>query len=753
MFMQAKMRIVSLSLILLILLLPLTPLQEQSPVYVNENKRVKLSPALLKELKIVNDSDELEFIVQFNSPTSILEKLDSLGIEVIYRYQALPAIFAKGSKESIMKLSQQRDVRWIEPNLRMMMDMEKSTSVINASKVWSREIIDVSKAFPYIDGEGVTVVVVDTGIDAGHPDLDYGEKTLVNVYLSRENGYAWIEDENTDLYYGHGTHVAGTVAGSGDASAGSRRGVAPGANIIGVTIYDPTVADYLIALEWVYEHSRPNANPYNIRVATNSWHSSVGEYDPESALAQIIEKLTFENNVVTTWSAGNDGRDDPEGDEITTSQQGNTPVAICVAAYERDGSAVTDFSSRGKVGLNQTYPDIGAPGRHIWSTSARRTLISGGTYIGGNRNPYYLAISGTSMSTPHVAGLVALLFQACPSLKVSERHEDYNGNDTSWWSNPRTRIHEAEWIIEASATYLEPTKEHGVIAEVNNPGMDGRPQDYVQGYGIVNAEKAVAIALTLEKLRKSYPDKNITVADALEFYERVMTENLTIKDTNLLYTQWHGEFSQFDDLLGNTLSDVNQTKYVFVPEGTKRAIIDLSYEAIDASELKSGDITFTIDFDGDGESDYTGDISPNLMGVKHEEIDVSSKIAGERWTFDIIGEGFKVINPVKERNYVEVRIEYTLSVQLILDTSSEIQVYYDDYDSIVAPLRFGIPTPEYTSGSVAMTVNYYDLNNVYFPEEEKVALERKEEFPWWLLVIGVLVVLGIAYLVLRLKQS
>ncbi len=691
---------------------------ERSTVTVPESK---LSRNLESRLTENSPNEYREVIVQFQEPlqTRDIDFVNALDLRIIHRYHALPALHINGTVAAIRALEKYPQVKYLEYNARMEMDMEKSTSVINASKTWARDITGFNKEYPDIDGKGVTVVVVDTGIDAGHPDMDYGEKTIKNFYLSNEDGGQWIEQENTDLYYGHGTHVAGTVAGNGDASAGARRGVAPAANLIGVTIYDPTVADYIKGLEWVYDNSRPDRNPYNIRVATNSWHTIETEYDPEGALEQMIMKITYENNVVTTWSAGNEGRTSPEGDEITTSKEGNTPVAIMVAAYERDGSAVTDFSSRGKRGWNHTYPDIGAPGRSIWSCSARRTVISGGTYFGGNTNPYYLAISGTSMSTPHLAGLVALLFQVCPSLKVSHRHEDYSGDDSSWWTNPDTRIHEAEWILEASADYLDPTPEHGVPVPDNSTGMYGLPIDYAQGYGIVDVEKAIGIALTLERLRTMYPGMNITVDDALASYKAMITESIVTEDTNVLTAFWNGEYSRYNDQFGKPMSTVNQTKLVYVPEGVNKAIIDLTYTPVSFDEMKFGDITYTIDYGDDGTTDVTGSLAPLGAGLKHAELDVSADNTNKLWAFGVIGEGFKITRTPRDRNYVELRIEYSIDLQLVFDTvatGEPINVTLSRYDAMFALLEFGPPTSDYAGGAISKNTICYDISKVEYHE-------------------------------------
>ncbi|UCG69058.1 MAG: S8 family serine peptidase [Thermoplasmata archaeon] len=712
-------------------------------------------PMVLRKMNNMSPSDQLEIIVQFHN--EITEKditvLNTLQIDILYEYHVIPAVFAKCSVDTVKTLSRYSRVRRIDLNSDIEFDMELSLSVINATRAWNREINGSSK-FSNVDGSGVTVVVVDTGIDAGHPDMDYGEKTIMNLFLSSEDGYSWVEMENTDFDYGHGTHVAGTVAGNGDASAGARRGVAPGANLIGLTLVDPTVADYLISLEWVYDNSRPNANPYNIRVATNSWHvedQEHGLYDPDNPLTQVIEKLAFENNVVSTWSAGNHGRDDPEGELGLTSPQGNTPVAIMVAAYERDGLAMTDFSSRGRIGENHTYPDIGGPGRSIWSAHARRTAISAGSKVGGNPNPYYLAISGTSMSTPHVAGLVALLFQAAPSLKISERHDDYSGEDDTWWENPNTRIHEIEWIIEATATYLEPSEETGIAVQDNITGMDGRTMDYCQGYGIVDAEKAVGVALTLQRLRKVYPEKDITVSDALRSYEDMMIEDNVSQATNILSVQWEGEYSRYNDQYGRSLTTVNQTKNVFVPQGVGKVIIDLAYDPIDASELSSGDLSYTIDYDNDGNVDYSGGMDLVLSGNRHEELDVDASNTNALWSFGIVGQGFKIQNPRNDNSYVELRIEYSMSVQLVLSGMGEEGQFVDfnDDNSMIAPLRFGSPAFDYASEEVSLTVTYYDLEAVEYKEFVTDSEKKEEGIPWFLVLIFILILCVIGYILRR----
>jgi serine protease AprX len=719
---------------------------------ISNESMAKLSPDLNKPM--ANENTEIGLIVQFKDGPTNADKafIESLGFSILRTFHVVPAYSMIGPKSAIETLEAHKRVKYIEHNDPVVIDMEMGTWVINATEVWAKLIRTEAGDFDPIDGTGVTVCVVDTGIDAGHPDLDYKTKTIMNVFDA--GGGVWLESENTDTNYGHGTHVAGTVAGNGDASAGSRRGVAPGANLIGITVSipeevsTPTEDGYIQGLEWVYDNSRPGSNPHNIKCVTNSWHSTVGEYDPSSALTQVIDKLTFDNNVISTWSAGNDGRDDPNGEVITTSGQGNTPCGIVVAAYERDGSAVTDFSSRGQVGLNHTYPDVGAPGRSIWSTSARRTVISGGTYIGGNTNPYYLAISGTSMSTPHVAGLVALLWQAAPDLTISDLHEDYSGPDPEgWYSNPYTRIHEVEWILEASATLLPRDEEHGNLAgDTNSTGWDGKPIDYVQGYGIVNAKRAVGIALTLQNLRGKYYDRKVTVRDAIAAYDRHGVDRADITTVSEGQISWSGEFSRYNDQTGNPLSLVNQTKFLVVPEGTVQAQITMTYSQLDLEDFSAGDLAFTIDYNDDGSIDYQSPLSVTSSGMDTATIDVTEP---GRWTFGIIGQGIRIPRPLQDTNYVELRMEYDIGVTFVFGGNGSAEyVPGNAYYAPVFPGRLSNNEDAY-----ALEVSEYNLQGVTLeePPHEKPAPE--EELPVCIIGVVILLILaGVGYYIWNKKK-
>ncbi|MGA1849048.1 MAG: S8 family serine peptidase, partial [Thermoplasmatota archaeon] len=332
-----------------------------------------LDPSVSEAFETIGENAVIEVVIQFYPPLSAsdIQAAEDAGFDVFYRMTALPAVFARGDRNAVEEIARYPGTYWVEYNMEMEFLMEKTTTVINATEVWNSPIVDaVGKEYPAIDGQGITVVVLDSGIDAGHPDLDYGEKVIKN-YKS-DSDFVWREVENGDTSSGHGTHCAGTVAGNGDASAGARAGVAPGAKMIGLSTGEAvSIINAGGAMEWVYEHSKPG-HTYEwddpIRVVSNSWGPGPGDYNPEDSISKISQKLTFENNVLVIFAASNSGGD---GSNIQTNPYGNVPSNVAVAAFARDGSGVASFSSRGELGIYTTYPDVGAPGVTIWSTAAR----------------------------------------------------------------------------------------------------------------------------------------------------------------------------------------------------------------------------------------------------------------------------------------------------------------------------------------------------------------------------------------------
>ncbi len=249
-----------------------------------------------------------------------------------------------------------------------------------------------------LEGRGVRVGVIDTGITQRHPDLT--DRIVAFRDFINPNNKLAMDD------HGHGTHVAGTIAGG--SSSGRSIGVAPGADLIVAKGFNSRGnsedSELLKALQWMVD---PDDNPETddgAHIISNSWNMGVrvGTLEPESEpFCQIIIRLK-EFGVLPVFAAGNDG---PRENSITPP--GACPESLTVGATNSsDGMA--DFSSRGPVRWkNQTVekPDVTAPGVGVYSADL------------GAR---YRTRSGTSMATPHVAGALAVMKQLYPELGPDE---------------------------------------------------------------------------------------------------------------------------------------------------------------------------------------------------------------------------------------------------------------------------------------------------------------------------------------------
>lgn len=241
-------------------------------------------------------------------------------------------------------------------------------------------------------GDGVRVAVLDTGIDAQHPDL-------AGQIVAEQN---FSESEDTVDRFGHGTHVAALVAGTGAAADGARQGVAPGADlVVGKVLNDfgfGWESDIIAGMEW----AAPQADVVNM---------SLGALfpSPDDPLSAAVDTLTEQYGTLFVTAAGNDG---PVSQ--TVGSPGLADRALTVGAVASDDT-LADFSSRGPVaGSYELKPEVVAPGVDIVAARAA------GTAMGDVVDDSYTTASGTSMATPHVAGAAALLAQQHPDWTADE---------------------------------------------------------------------------------------------------------------------------------------------------------------------------------------------------------------------------------------------------------------------------------------------------------------------------------------------
>ncbi len=278
-----------------------------------------------------------------------------------------------------------------------------------------------------VTGRGITIAVLDSGVDATHPDLPMGSKLVQNVKIAGDLDLAggvnlFLEGvANSDTSSGHGTHVAGTVAGSGAASSDDSRrayyhdGIAPDAQMVGIGAGDGISIFYALA---GFDYAIANQQRYSIDVITNSWGGGDGNnFDPNHPINQASYQA-YRQGIVVSFAASNSG---PDND--TLNQYAIAPWVINVAAGTSD-KQLANFSSRGVAGDDIKAPDITAPGSRIISTRAANTALPVLGPVVDEENPeyhlYYAGMSGTSMATPFIAGVAGLLLEVNPDLSPDQ---------------------------------------------------------------------------------------------------------------------------------------------------------------------------------------------------------------------------------------------------------------------------------------------------------------------------------------------
>jgi subtilisin family serine protease len=399
---------------------------------------------------------DLEVIITFKEKpnTSTLNTLKGLGINVGIQFNQLPMVAALVTApqiEALLNSSLKDKIRSVFLNEELKYYLKESREYIGVNRAENDSDFKTWLGNTKVSGKGVTVAVIDSGIDGTHPDVQKNTIKNVKIVAGRLNTGlgeglvppVYVEAANTDSSSGHGTHVAGTVAGTGEMSAGEHKGVAPEANLIGLSTGEAiSILWGLQAFDWAlsYQHQ------YGIRVITNSWGSSFSwsSMDPNSPI-NVASKLSHDRGMVVLFASGNDGGYN------TLNPYSYWPWVIGVAAGTKDGK-LASFSSRGlnedldsSIATNRPaapgwayldenkmsifdllHPTITAPGVDIIAARSKTVGITAlaaeqdATTLPPTYAPWYTYMSGTSMATPHMAGVAALLLQANPSLSPDE---------------------------------------------------------------------------------------------------------------------------------------------------------------------------------------------------------------------------------------------------------------------------------------------------------------------------------------------
>jgi serine protease AprX len=296
--------------------------------------------------------------------------------------------------------------------------MERTAAAVGATAV--------RQEFGYA-GAGIGIAIIDSGIASWHDDLTESGAAgsqRVDRFVDFVNGRATPYDD-----YGHGTHVAGIVAGNGFDSDGARAGIAPESRLVVLKVLDSTgfgrISNVIAALDYVVSHK----DEFNTRIVNLSIGAGVFE-SFNSDLLTLAARRAVDEGLIVVASAGNAGRN-AQGRAAYggVTAPGNAPWVLTVGASSTEGTAdrgddtMASFSSRGPTAVDRrAKPDLVAPGVGIESLSSPQSELfsSRSLYLlnGTVSTPYppYLSLSGTSQAAPVVTGTVALMLQAAPTL-------------------------------------------------------------------------------------------------------------------------------------------------------------------------------------------------------------------------------------------------------------------------------------------------------------------------------------------------
>jgi serine protease AprX len=374
--------------------------------------------------RAADDSNIDAVIVYHHAPNDgDIADLQNLGVLGGTRYRFLPMIAITTTKSNIAAISHLPSVRSIYMNRTFQWNLDSTARALTTVDRVSRnnDLTNANRGLP-VSGRGVTVAVLDTGVDGTHADL--AGRVVQNLKLADTQSlgvgftYPTVSTTlpNTDQVYGHGTFVAGVIAGTGQQSGGKYAGVAPGANILGLSAGDASLLFVLSGFDYLLG----NAAAFNVRVVNCSFSANT-VFDVNDPV-NIATRMLTDSGVSVVFSAGNAG---PGSDSL--NPYSIAPWVVSTGATDNAGKLAA-FSSRGELGSPLFRPTIVAPAVNTVSlrasTLATVTTVDGAaandSSLSATELPYYTTGSGTSFSAPQVAGTIALMLEVNPNLTPAQ---------------------------------------------------------------------------------------------------------------------------------------------------------------------------------------------------------------------------------------------------------------------------------------------------------------------------------------------
>jgi serine protease AprX len=463
---------------------------------------MSFDPELAKKLDGLTDDSNVNAAVVYHRPVTDADIADlkAVGVRGGTRFQSLPVVVLTASKEQIAAISALPAVRYITDDRTLQWNADASRAQAGLLRLRQDDDLQRFRGMGSLQGNGVVVAVLDTGVDSTHPDIS--NNVLRNVKLADFQGANLVEFlppanieklPDTDQVHGHGTFVGGIIAGSGASSGGKYAGYAPKAKLVGLSAGDATLFNVLAGFDYIL--SRPDLN---VRVVNCSFSANT-VYD-ENDPVNVATRMLYERGVNVVFSAGNAGPG-----MHTLNPYAAAPWVISVGALDERGR-LASYSARGDFGSRNFRPTLSAPGTNIVSLRASGTNLTGTTGLpadvkglSASELPYYTTASGTSFSAPAVAGTIALLLDADPTLTPARVRDILQRTATPL---PPYYQHEVgAGALNTHAAALQsafPSRQVGLFRAVLNRGQVRFVKEPAQSFsGTVNPGGAVEVSLNV----------------------------------------------------------------------------------------------------------------------------------------------------------------------------------------------------------------------------------------------------------------